>query len=1147
MTLRTVRYAQDATHRTLPIGHCPQDTAHMTLCTGHCPQDAAHKTLPTRRCPHDTAHMTLLTGLYSHDTAHMTLRTGCYAQDTTHWTLLATGDVYQAHVFGLEPYTTYSVRLEAVNGAGIVSSPWAAVRTLQASPSGLANFSVEKREHGRALLLHWPEPASPNGLIKLYNVFSDDNLEFSGLSRQFLFRRLEPYTTYSLVLEACTEAGCTRSAPQLVTTEEAVPSSQLAPTAQHVGPHSVELHWAPPSQPNGRILQYQVMAMTVEDSRFRSDEDDSERAKVVFTENAVEAGSFSCNVSGLQPWSRYRFCVRVLNAAGSTDSPWLTVRTKQAPPRGLAPPAVSHLEGRPYELFVAWTPPLEPNGILVSYRIQRDNVGFHFSFDSSVLNYTDVDLTAYTDYSYAVTACTVAGCVTSQSTAVRTLEAAPAIVEPPVVSRVTAHSLHAAWTVPSTQNGEILEYVLQVNGEKVYHGKKWMVEVTDLKPHTSYILILTACTNGGCTASASTSAQTEEAPPTGMLAPTLKVTGPESVEVAWKEPNHPNGIITGYELRRDGRVIYAGMDARYHDFTLLPSVEYSYTVTANNSRGTATSPPAVARTQPSAPSGVAPPRLQTLGPFSVMVQWDPPARANGVIISYSLYKRDPAEPNVRRMIFAPHHSAFQSRSFSLTALKPYYRYEVRVEACTLLGCAASDWSSVQTQEAPPAGQPAPLLELQADSNNIQTVFLLSWSPPAQSNGKLLRYELYRRLAEDTAEIRSAATLIYSNTSTSHHDRELLPYTAYEYQVWAVNSAGRAGSPWALGRTGPAPPEGVSPPKFLRVHATSAVVDISPPSKPNGIVSLYRVFAQKKDTHLLLSEGTSRQQTLHGLLPFTVYSVGVEACTCFLCCSRGPLSELRTQASAPAQQPPPRPVTLTSRWALVEWDEPLQPNGIIESCELLVRSACPQPLQPIPVACSVGQVETRFFGKGQSLNITGLLPYGSYEVCVVSYNNMGSTASDWVSITTLKEPPQYKQPFVVHSNLTTVYVDWSQSFFLNGPLRDYALTESGLRLYSGFHSYVYIPRTSDKNAMDATSGGKTGLYGAGYSFYTELWFILLMAFLGLLLLALLLGLVLRRALNKPPFIRERPPLQPLQRRSPKYPPSDSYLVSRPKQH
>lgn len=75
--------------------------------------------------------------------------------------------MHQAHVFGLEPYTTYSVCVDALNGAGIVSSPWTTVRTLQASPSGLDNFSVEKREHGRALLLHWHEPASPNGVIKV--------------------------------------------------------------------------------------------------------------------------------------------------------------------------------------------------------------------------------------------------------------------------------------------------------------------------------------------------------------------------------------------------------------------------------------------------------------------------------------------------------------------------------------------------------------------------------------------------------------------------------------------------------------------------------------------------------------------------------------------------------------------------------------------------------------------------------------------------------------------------------------------------------------------------------------------------------------------------------------------------------------------
>uniref|UniRef100_A0A3B3RLN9 Si:ch211-57i17.5 n=1 Tax=Paramormyrops kingsleyae TaxID=1676925 RepID=A0A3B3RLN9_9TELE len=46
------------------------------------------------------------------------------------------------------------------------------------------------------------------------------------------------------------------------------------------------------------------------------------------------------------------------------------------------------------------------------------------------------------------------------------------------------------------------------------------------------------------------------------------------------------------------------------------------------------------------------------------------------------------------------------------------------------------------------------------------------------------------------------------------------------------------------------------------------------------------------------------------------------------------------------------------------------------------------------------------------------------------------------------------------------------------------------------------------------------------FYTELWFIVLMAGVGLILLAIFLGLFLHKALNKLPFTRERPPLVPL---------------------
>ncbi|XP_068597953.1 usherin [Brachionichthys hirsutus] len=1078
--------------------------------------------------------------------------------------LTVEGSVFEATVYGLQPYSRYSLQVEAVNDAGSVSSPWVGIRTLEDSPAGLGNFTVEQREQGRALLLSWDQPSTPNGIIVVYNLYNEGNLEFSGLSRNFLFRRLEPWTVYSLTLEACTSAGCSHTPPQLVTTSAAPPASQPPPIPFVIGPDSVLLTWGPPSQAHGPIEEYVLLGKGLEEEgRGRSNEESTEKSKlspqVLFTESSPQPGdTFSFTVTGLRPWTQYEFSVRTHNPAGHTHSPWVTVTTRQAPPRGLVAPRVSHLHGQHSVVLVSWTAPLEPNGVIQSYRIQRNNISFSFTFDSTILSYFDEDLLPFSTYSYSVIACTSEGCITSPHTSITTLDAPPASVEAPRVETSTSNSLNISWSKPPTQNGGVTKYVLKLNNKEVYWGRALNTALTDLQPHTSYQLVLLACTSGGCTTSNATVTVTAEAPPTSLAAPTLKVTGPESVDVSWRPPEHPNGVIAGYELRRDGEVIYVGTETHYHDFALLPSVEYSYKVTANNSEGAARSPATTAKTHPSAPSGVGLPTLTPLGPSRVRVEWSTPARPNGDIVSYAVYQRDPVQLSITNVVFTPEESDFSSRSTTLHGLTAYHRYEVRTEACTALGCSSSDWSSVLTLEAPPAGQPAPLLDLQPDSHSgLQVTFLLTWYPPAQPNGRILHYEVYRRRAQTMdADKSDAAVLVYRNASTTYKDEALQPYTLYQYQVWAVNSAGHSASAGATGRTGPAPPEGLGPPIFLSVSATSAVADIRPPTQPNGIVSLYRVFSLNNNSHTLLSEGTSRRQTLYGLRPYTQYWVGVEACTCHQCCSRGPTAELHTQAAPPAHQPPPHPVTLTSRSVQVEWDEPLAPNGVIESCELHLRSTCPQPLQPVPLPCIEGPTEICYFGTGRSHNVTALRPYSTYQLRAACFNNMGSTASNWTTVATLSEAPQYASPFSVDSNLTVIWLDWENSFMLNGYLKEFRVTESRLRVYTGFYSFLHVPRTSQKtlsfqvtcttNSGSASTpiiryspatglgppepedNGKQGVSMSASPVYSELWFILLLVLLGLFLLALLLGLVLQRALRKNPSARERPPLAMLQK-------------------
>lgn len=125
--------------------------------------------------------------------------------------------------------------------------------------------------------------------------------------------------------------------------------------------------------------------------------------------------------------------------------------------------------------------------------------------------------------SYAIVACTSEGCIASPLTNITTLEAPPATVEAPTLLGVTSGGVNVSWSRPATQNGEVTEYVLQLDNREIYRGSQLSVALTDLRPHTSYQLLLSACTSGGCTASSPVSAVTEEAPPTGLSAPALKV------------------------------------------------------------------------------------------------------------------------------------------------------------------------------------------------------------------------------------------------------------------------------------------------------------------------------------------------------------------------------------------------------------------------------------------------------------------------------------------------------------------------------------------------------------------------------------------------------------------------------------------------
>ena len=106
------------------------------------------------------------------------------------------------------------------------------------------------------------------------------------------------------------------------------------------------------------------------------------------------------------------------------------------------------------------------------------------------------------------------------------------------------------------------------------------------------------------------------------------------------------------------------------------------------------------------------------------------------------------------------------------------------------------------------------------SNSTHVV--IQWSKPVNANGRILRYQVWRRsqslLASGSAGRRrrkrdtSGAVIVYDTTDTDpdtyiYVDSNLTPYTRYHYSITSSNSKGITQSDWTTIDTDQAPPEG----------------------------------------------------------------------------------------------------------------------------------------------------------------------------------------------------------------------------------------------------------------------------------------------------------------------------------------------------
>ncbi len=280
----------------------------------------------------------------------------------------------------------------------------------------------------------------------------------------------------------------------------------------------------------------------------------------------------------------------------------------------------------------------------------------------------------------------------------------------------------------------------------------------------------------------SLTAPDEQAPP--FLIPLDSTT----IFLGWLEPEAPNGVISGYNVYRNGFVIATITEMSYNDTGLTPSTEYSYIIEAFNVVGATSSFAVQAQTLEGVPTGILQPFLEPSGSTAVLASWQEPAVPNGVIARYELVIVAVEGETTETTVFSG--LAF---STTVSGLDPFTQYYFELRACTSGGCGSSEPTQVLSGEAPPTFQPAPNVTVVS-----ATSLLVTWAPPPEPNGIITHYIVYQRNEPFQGEGFSVGNV--SSEILLFVVRELRPFVTYEFRVVSFTVAGGTASEWTAGQT-----------------------------------------------------------------------------------------------------------------------------------------------------------------------------------------------------------------------------------------------------------------------------------------------------------------------------------------------------------
>eukprot|EP00117_Sycon_ciliatum_P004845 scpid5724/ scgid6099/ Receptor-type tyrosine-protein phosphatase delta len=749
------------------------------------------------------------------------------------------------------PGAMYYYSVETCNGQALTCSRSLPISVTTACIPPIAPTSLQaSTSTAYTVTLSWlPVTATTYGRITEYRLFhSDSGQRVSGCCDASTTTKtvegLQPRTSYTFSVQAatCDGPGALSSNVTVATLDGPPPK----PTIQDVKltstrPPSALITWnaADPATLQGTLLPYKVCRTPAFPSGLCKT---MPRSSVLQYDDKELYGSSPPPTDCLL----FDYTISAVTSFGEVKSDSISLSAPGVPP-GVASVTASALSST--QLRVTWPAVIISTGCRISrYHVMREVVSQGAASQQSVCctdartEFIDSGLLPATRYKYMVSAETDYNVSRSVPTSAEgsTAEAMP---DPPSNLRVSFMSamLNLQWNGSSIVRGVLIGYRVSLDSALLTTQiqTSYSIPLSSLRGGWSYLLAVATENSAGVSMQMNISVVTPVKAPPPPRSVFATATGHTSMAVTWLRPMY-NGNVSNYQVQvyQDSAQLITdtsvpGDQYLFNITALVNDESYYAVVTAKSTAGDSTPAQSSTERLPLRLADIVLPRSYNLSAvartqFSLFVAWT--TTNDSEVNRYTLTQTAVSGGSLGTPLDVC--CSAKWKSYDATGLAGDAQYRFTLGAVLSNGTQVFNLATTEERTLPSyPGQPVGLQSSSVTATSVS----LSWTPPTDANGVIIRYE-----------VAESGNVVRQSSQASVAIDNLEAYRNYTFRVRAVNKGVRTGDLAGLYSAPLRVETSVAKPTVIPfvqadgVSKTSLFIRWAAPVAANGLLSSYRV-------------------------------------------------------------------------------------------------------------------------------------------------------------------------------------------------------------------------------------------------------------------------------------------------------------------